>query len=139
MLIDLPYRIFCMKKVLLLGFLAVFICCAKRENPLLGLWKVDSKYYRAICEIVEEKNEIKGIVLYYNDDTTIYKHEEGRPNNYFFNNIKNIDDGYVDAISGATITKGKEEAVTLNLLGHDTLIVTTFVMHKPLKETWIRQ
>ena len=105
---------------------------------MLGLWKVDSKFYKATCEIVEEANTLKGLVIYYNDDTTVYRYEEGQPKKYFFNNLKEKDSVYVDAIAGATKTENSNEVVTLNLLSKDTLEVTTHIMQKPLKEIWVR-
>ncbi len=127
-----------MKKMLLLVILSILFSCDKKENPLIGTWKVDSKFYKATCNILEKDDYIKGLVLYYNDDTTIYKYEEGKPKNYFFKNLKEKEDGYVDAISGATQIKTAEETVKLKLISEDTLEVTTYIMNKPLKETWIR-
>ncbi len=127
-----------MRKAFLLGIIMAVISCAKKEVPLIGIWEVDSKFYKATCEILEEKNEVKGVVLYYNDDTTVYKYEEGQPKNYFFNNLKEKNDLFVDALAGATNTKNSENNITLNLLSKDTLEVTSYILHKPLKEIWIR-
>lgn len=114
--------------------------CKTKENPLLGVWKINSKFYKATCKIIKDENSVKGLVLYYNDDTTIYKYKEGdgESKNYFFNNLIEKKGTYVDAVSGATKTDKLEEAVTLKLLSKDTLEVTTHIMRKPLKETWIR-
>ncbi len=119
-------------------FLMLAFSCVKKNNPIIGTWEVDSKFYKATCNIIEEDNSIKGQVLYYNDDTTVYKYEEGKPKNYFFNNLKEKKGVFVDAVSGATKKNESKEMVTLNLLSKDTLEVTTFIMHQPLKELWIR-
>ena len=116
----------------------VLFSCTKKENPLVGTWKVSSKFYRATCKVFEEGNHIKGLVLYYNDDTTIYRYEEGQPKNYFFKNLIEKDNGYVDAVSGATKVESSNETVQLKLVSEDTLIVTTYIMHKPIKEIWIK-
>lgn len=105
---------------------------------MIGIWKVDSKFYTATCEILEEDNTIKGVVLYYNDNTTVYKHEDGQPKSYFFKNITEKNGVYIDAVSGATKTENSNETATLHLLDQDTLEVTTYIMNKPLKEIWIR-
>lgn len=127
-----------MKKAFLLAVIITVSACAKKENPMLGLWKVDSKFYKASCQILEENDEVKGLVLYYNDDTTVYRYKEGEDKNYFFKNIKEKNDMYIDAVSGATKTEKSSESVTLNLISKDTLEVTTYMMKKTIKEIWIK-
>ena len=105
---------------------------------MIGIWKVDSKFYKATCEILEENDTVKGVVLYYNDNTTKYKHEVGAPKSYFFNDIKEKNGTYIDAISGATKIENNNKTATLHLLSKDTLEITTYIMNKPLKEIWTR-
>lgn len=128
-----------MKKTILLTLFITVFSCGKTDNPLLGLWKVNSKFYKATCQILEENNEVKGLVLYYNDDTTVYSYKDGQDKNYFFNNIKKHDNVYIDAVSGATKTEKSNDLVTLNLISKDTLEVKTYLMKKPIKEIWIKQ
>ncbi|WP_299247350.1 hypothetical protein [uncultured Aquimarina sp.] len=127
-----------MRKAFLIFVAIISFSCMERENSMLGLWKVDSKFYKATCEIVEEANTLKGLVIYYNDDTTVYRYKEGEPKNYFFNNLKEKNGVYVDAVAGATKMENLHDTVTLNQLSKDTLEVTTHMMHKPIKEIWIR-
>lgn len=125
-----------MKATVAFFILITFCSCNESTNDIHGTWTVDSKFYRATCNITETNDAVKGQVLYYNDDTTVYTYNEGEAKNYFFNNIKVKNGGYVDAISGAT--KTGEQLVTLKLRHKDTLDITRYVMNKPLKETWIR-
>ena len=105
---------------------------------MIGIWKVDSKFYKATCKILEENDTVKGEVLYYNDNTTVYRSKKGQAKSYFFNNIKEKNGTYIDAISGATKTKNKNKTATLHLVSTDTLEITTYIMNKPLKEIWVR-
>lgn len=127
-----------MKKALFISIAIIVFSCTKKESSIIGIWKVDSKFYKATCEILEEKGVVKGIVLYYNDNTTVYRHEEGQPKSYFFKNIKEKDGTYIDAISGATKTENPSKTTTLQLISKDTIEITTYIMNKPLKEIWIR-
>lgn len=127
-----------MRKVFLISIVIVVFSCVKKENPMIGIWKVDSKFYKATCEILEENDTVKGVVLYYNDNTTKYKHEVGAPKSYFFNDIKEKNGTYIDAISGATKIENNNKTATLHLLSKDTLEITTYIMNKPLKEIWTR-
>ncbi|WP_339756607.1 hypothetical protein [uncultured Winogradskyella sp.] len=127
-----------MKMKLSLLLLIMSLSCTQKADVLLGTWRVQSPFYKATCKILEENDSIKGLVLYYNDDTTVYSYKEGEAKNYFFNNLKEKGGQYIDAISGATKTKSSNEKATLNLLSKDTLEITTYIMHKPLKEIWVR-
>lgn len=113
------------------------LSCVHKQDSLLGVWNVKSNFYKATCQIVKENNTYKGLVLYYNDDTSIYKHKEGDVKTYFFNNIKAENNQFVDAISGATIASSR--LAELKLKHQDTLQVTTYIKQKPLTEIWIKQ
>ena len=93
-----------MKKIILFAILIIAFSCAKKENPLLGKWKVDSKFYKATYHILESNDSVQGKVLYYNDDTTIIREVDGK-DYYVFKNLKEKENVYVDAISGATKNK----------------------------------
>ncbi len=127
-----------MKKALFISIAIIVFSCTKKESSIIGIWKVDSKFYKATCEILEENGVMKGVVLYYNDNTTVYRHEEGQEKSYFFKNIKEKDGTYIDAISGATKTENSSKTATLQLISKDTIEITTYIMNKPLKEIWIR-
>lgn len=131
MFVNMKHKVF-----FFLAITTVLLSCKDKKNELLGTWSVNSKFYKAICFITETEERIKGQVLYYNDDTTVYNYEEGTTKNYFFNNIKEQKNEFVDAISGAT--KTGEQQIKLKLRHKDTLEVTTYIVNKPLTETWIR-
>lgn len=111
--------------------------CSQKTDVLLGEWKVISTYYKGTYEIIEENDSIKGRVLYYNDDTTIIQKKEGG-NFYVFENLKASEDHFIDAISGATITKNTTPNISLYPIHKDTLEVVTHIRQKPLKELWVR-
>ena len=127
-----------MKQVLLIGIIILAFSCSKKENPIVGVWNVDSKFYKATYQILEQEDATKAFVLYYNDDTTIYKYEKGQPKHYFLKNLKQEESIYVDAISGATNTEASTQNTTLKNLSKDTLEVTSYIQHTPIKEYWIR-
>ncbi|MGH1388047.1 hypothetical protein [Kordia sp.] len=127
-----------MRKAFLISSAIVVFSCTKKENPMIGIWKVNSRFYKATCEILEENDTVKGEVLYYNDNTTVYRSEKGQPKSYFFNNIKEKNGTYIDAVSGATKIENENKTAILHLLSKDTLEVTTYILNKPLKEIWIR-
>lgn len=134
----MPHRIRLMKRSLLVIIAIIAFSCSERESPILGIWKVDSNFYKATYQIIEKEDVTKGFVLYYNDDTTIYKYEKGQPKHYFIKNLIQEDSLYIDAISGATNTEQSNKTITLKNLSKDTLEVTSYIQHKPLKEYWIR-
>ena len=118
----------------------IFICilltsCLKKEHQIIGLWKVNSNFYKATYKIVEEQNKLIGKVIYYNDDTTVL-HETGTDKDIFLFNLKPNKAGYVDAVSGATKTKNYYTSIKTK--HKDTLEVTTYIQNKPLTETWTR-
>ena len=125
-----------MNKIILLTII-IFCSCSKKKNPILGTWKVKSNFYKATCKILEEDKNIKGLVLFYDDNTTVYKYSANKPKKYFFNNLKGKSNSYIDATSGATKTR-KLDTTNLTLIHKDTLEITTYTMNKPLKEIWIR-
>ena len=119
--------------------LLVMISCTDKNQELLGVWNVESSFYSATYNILEEDGDLKALALYYDDGTTHFKYQEGKTKKmYLFENLKFKNHNYVDAISGAT-KKANPEQLTLKVLDKDTLSVTTYIMHKPLTEKWIRK
>ncbi len=123
-----------MKKALVLLAL-IIVSCDNKTEQLLGIWTVDSKFYRAKYEVLKENDSLKALILYYNDDTTVLRHDPKNPQ-YFFSNLKKKKEVFVDAISGAT--KQEKQSLSIEQTHLDTLEVTTYILNKPLKETWIR-
>lgn len=125
-----------MKRLIWLMGFALFFSCNSKENMLFGEWNVDSKFYRATYEILEHENAIKAKIIYYNDDTTIIREDKNNPQ-FILTNLREQKDSFVDVVSGATKTKD-EEAISIKIKNKDTLIVTSYIMNKPVKELWIR-
>ncbi len=118
-------------------FLLILFCrCSPTAEELYGTWNVKSNYYRATYRIYKEHDSVKGKVLYYNDDTSIYR--EGDTKEYYvFKNLKPDGKGYADALSGATVTDNSK-TIYIEPKHPDTLSVTHYIMHKPLTEIWVR-
>ena len=124
-----------MKKIVVLFIGYLVMSCNESPKGLLGTWRVDSKFYRANYKILEENDSIKALILYYNDDTTVLKHNPKQPR-YAFSNLTSKKDVFVDAISGAT--KNENHTLSIKQIHKDTLKVTTYILNKALNETWIR-
>ncbi|WP_292945370.1 hypothetical protein [Olleya sp. UBA1516] len=126
-----------MKKQVCAILLIITFSCSKSAPELLGVWQVKSNYYKATYSIINENDSIKAKVLYYNDGTTILRKED-KNTFYVFENLKPSNNGYVDAVSGATKTNEIKPNIELQSLHKDTLEVITYLRNKPLKEVWIR-
>ncbi|CAM1345655.1 hypothetical protein [Tenacibaculum amylolyticum] len=125
-----------MKHLFLIVILGSIGCSKISDTNILGIWQVQSPYYKATYAITHTKEKLVGKVIYYNDGTTIL-HETGTAKDIFLKNLKYKNGMYVDAISGATKTTGN---TTQLLVKHrDTLLVTNYVHHKPLTEIWTRK
>ena len=125
-----------MKKIGILLFMLSFTFCTKTPKEILGVWNVQSKFYKATYKIEKENKKLVGKVIYYNDDTTILR-ETGTKKDIFLNDLKYKNDVFVDAISGATQTNS--ENLTIKIKHKDTLEVTSYIRHKPLVEIWTRK
>ncbi|WP_420551374.1 hypothetical protein [Tenacibaculum aiptasiae] len=121
----------------LFGLLIFLIGCSTQiDERILGIWNVQSSFYKATYKIEKQANKLIGKVIYYNDDTTIIR-ETGTDKDIFLNNLTYKDDTFVDAISGATQTNS--DNLKIKIKHKDTLEVTSYIMHKPLIEIWVRK
>ena len=121
----------------LFGLLIFLIGCSTQiDERILGIWNVKSSFYKATYKIEKLDKNLVGKVIYYNDDTTIIK-ETGSNKDIFLKNITYKNDVFVDAISGATQTNS--ENLKIKIKHKDTLEVTSYIMHKPLIEIWVRK
>ncbi len=127
-----------MKLLLSILMLCFLFSCSNEEDKLLGIWQSDSEFYRATYKIEKKGTDVKGLLLYYNDDTTVYKYE-GDKEHYLFTGLKQQDQIFVDATAGATKSVSAKNPIELKLINYDTLAVTTYVMNRSLKEFWIRK
>ncbi len=118
--------------------LSIFMfSCSSRQDSIIGEWKVNSRFYQAVYQIVEENDALSGVVLYYNDGTTKYKYD-GLKRRYAFTGLKKDKDQYVDGITGATTKMEAPKSVEIKKRGRDTLEMTSYIMEKPLVEIWTR-
>jgi len=119
-------------------FLLLSTACNQHTDPIEGEWKLNSRFYSATYKIAKERNQLNGLVLYYNDGTTKYKHD-GSSNYYFFTGLKKqANNHYIDGISGATSKNEISENIEIKYKSTDTLEVTSQVLNKPLVEIWTR-
>lgn len=126
-----------MKKHFFSILLIITFSCSKNSTDLLGTWRVQSNYYKAIYTILEENDSIKSKVLYYNDGTTIIRQQDNN-DYYVFENLKPTNNIYVDAVSGATKSNELKSNIEILIANKDTLKVTKYIRNKPLKEVWVR-
>jgi len=124
-----------MKKGIFFLLLLLLISCSKKPKELIGVWEVKSLFYKATYCIEDKDDKIIGRIIYYNDGTYIYK-ETGTEKDIFLHKIEKKSGLYIDAISGATITK---KETTMKLVGKDTLEVISYIKNRPLKEYWIKK
>ena len=127
-----------MKKtyIIYLTILSVLLSCTTND-PLEGIWIVRSDYYRATCEIHKTYQGFQGLMLSYDDGTTIYKHDPQQPR-HLFKNIKLKDREYVDGVSSATIKSGTSKNISIKLINEDSLLMTTYIMNRPVEELWTK-
>lgn len=119
--------------------LIISLCsCYRQYNDIKGEWKVNSKFYHATYQIIEEDDNLNGLVLYYNDGTTKYTYD-GTKRRYVFTGLKKEKNQYVDGISGATSKNSTPKSIEIKSKSEDTLEVTTYIMDKPLLEIWTRK
>lgn len=123
-------------RTILLAILLCIGCSKSFDKNILGIWQVQSKFYKATYEIIQDNGLIVGKVIYYDDGTTILR-ETGTDKDIFLKNLKYKNDVFVDAVSGATVTKTK--TTQLKVKHKDTLEVTSYIHNKPLVEIWTRK
>ncbi len=115
----------------------MFLLACNQQDNIIGEWKVNSKFYQATFEIMEENDTWNGLVVYYNDGTTKYMHNDTK-SRYAFTGLKKEKEVYVDGITAATSKKGAPKSVEIRKQGKDSLEVTTYIMNKPIVEVWTR-
>lgn len=125
-----------MKKILIFLLLIAVACSSKIDERILGTWQVKSRYHQATYKIEKQGKKLVGKLLYYNDNIKVLE-ATNTDKDIFLKDLKNKNDVYVDAISGATIT-GKKN-IEIRIKSNDTLAVTRYIMNQPLKEFWTRK
>jgi hypothetical protein len=112
--------------------------CESKSNELLGIWELESPFYKAVYRIIDNGDSVKTQILFYDDDTYRYRFN-GQNLKYQFQNIKEKEGYFVDAVSGATENADEIEESKLEFLNADTLLVTTYKMKKTITEKWGRR
>jgi len=123
-------------QLILLGvFIMMTACKSSNDFAITGKWHLKSAFYKASYKIFNEENELKAYLLSYDDGTSVYTYC-GKKKHFLFQSLKKKKGRLVDATSGAS--QQENPKISLELLHTDTLLVTTYLMNKPLKEIWIR-
>lgn len=120
--------------------LAIFLivgCSTAIDSSILGKWRVEDNFHKAIYQIVEQDGALRGEVVFYDDGTTLID-KNSKETHYVFQGLKRDDDRYVDAISGATAKGGESPTVELKLIAKDTLEVINYIHQKAVKQIWTR-
>ncbi len=126
-----------MKKLFLFLFMSItLLSCSKKQDKIIGTWRVDSQFYKATYIISSHNEKFYGKVVSYDDGTTQYDQKDG-DQGYFLTNLVAKDNRYVNGLLHEN-RGGKPQHISISLLNNDTLEVTTTVMHRPIIEKWIR-
>lgn len=127
-----------MKKLAIL-LLLFAVSCKDTIDPLEGEWEVRSRFFKARYEILREDDQLKGLVLFYDDGTTKYRYD-GTKRHYAYQNLVKKDSVYVDAVSGATQVKEDHKMIDhIKMIGNDTLEMVSYMMNKPIVDVWVRK
>lgn len=125
-----------MNKTYLILITVFFSSCLKSpDERIFGDWKVANNYYTADYKIERTERGITAKVMYYDDGTTILKATHSDQDIYI-PSLHYKDGEYVDAVSGAT---QQTPSIRIKIRNTDSLDVTKYVMHKPIKEYWTRK
>jgi len=128
-----------MKKWILIFIPIIIYSCKQKNDNIVGDWIVQSRFYQATYQIIEDDNQWNALVLHYNDGTTRYKYD-GIQKRFAFKGLTKSKTAYVDGLSGATKSSGaKAKTIEINKKSKDTLEVTTYSMNKPIVELWVRK
>ena len=127
-----------MKYITALVLVSLAVGCCSTEDTLSGVWTVNDPFFTATYLVEKSGRAYNGIVLAYNDGTTRYQHQ-GKETHYVFTNVKAHEGQYVDGISGATPKADHVARFSIQPIHPDTLAVTTYVIGRPLVETWARK
>jgi len=118
--------------------LFIFTACIQPTDQIEGNWKVNSAFYSADYKIIKERGKLSGLVLYYYDGTTKYKHD-GSTNYYYFTGLKKQqNNSYIDGVSSATSKVETLKNIQIKYKHKDTLEVTTHLLNQPIVEIWTR-
>ena len=127
-----------MKQLLFFLFLWMLSACQNKADDMVGIWKVNDRFTKASYQIEQDGRYLKAFVLAYDDGTTQYKFD-GSKKHYAFTGLKHKKGVYVDGVSGATSKTENPKNYAIKKKHKDTLEVTTYILNKPIIETWIRK
>ncbi len=127
-----------MKKWVFIIILLSILSCKEKESHLIGDWNLQSKFYSATYRIQQEGKKLNALILYHNDNTSVYKYD-GNQSHFIFEGMKKKGNHYVDGASGATNKTNDSKNIEIKEKHSDTLEVTSYIMGKPLIEIWTRK
>ncbi|OJJ19086.1 hypothetical protein BKI52_19925 [marine bacterium AO1-C] len=129
------------KYFLIFGLLNLCYCTSKKA-PIVGTWRVDSRFYEATYKIEQARQSLQAQVLFYDDGTTRYNFKGGTKQ-YLFASLKAKNGQYLDGMSSATKQKSSTGKAlpkfAIKPKGNDTLEVISYIGQRPLSEHWIRK
>lgn len=126
-----------MNKFLICISILIIFSCRDTGKDLVGTWKVHSQFYQSTCQIYQEGRAVKGQILSYHDGTSTYKYD-GTDKRFLFENLRSKDSVYVDGMSGATVKSETPQMLSIRQKSKDSLLVTTYIMNRPLTELWTK-
>lgn len=129
-----------MKKIkfislILFSLAFTLISCGQEQDRIVGKWKVDNEFNKAVYEIVEVNNTFYAKIHSYKDSKKSYTGKNTKED-YFITDVKKIEKGYS---SGKLYTdKDTFYKVFLSFKNTDELEVKMTIDNYPYKELWTR-
>lgn len=125
-------RLLLLKSLMLL----TLISCAQSTEPIVGVWKVDNEYYKAIYEIVEVDGMFYGKIHKYDDGKETYL-GNNKKEDYFLTDVKKEDSQYVNG--KMYMPDGSYYEVIFTIINENELKVDMTIENYPYSETWTRK
>lgn len=110
--------------------------CAQEQDEIVGVWKVDNEYYKAVYEIVEVDNKFYGKVHKYDDGKEQYL-GNNKKEDYFLTDVERKGKQYING--KMYMPDGSYYEVIFTLKDENTLKVDMTVEDYPYSETWNRK
>lgn len=119
-----------------LSIFFTMISCAQKSDPIVGVWKVDNEYYKAVYELIEVDGKFYGKIHKYNDGKETYL-GNNRKEDYFLTDVERKENTYING--KMYLPDGSYYEVIFTLLNTNTLKVEMTIENYPYSETWTRQ
>lgn len=125
-----------LNRILILFTLIISLSSCAQDDPIVGVWEVESDYYQATYEIVEHQDQFHGKVHYYNDGQDTYEGNDQKED-YFLTELTAKNGQYVNG--KMYLPDGSFYFVIFELTDPNTLEATMTVENQPYKEVWKRK